>query len=104
MLGKRVAVVGEARTGKTPNVRVTSDLYVVCHGDLRWQGALTQHVLYWPERLVGEKVKVIGRIERVYLGETNNVPLVESNYGYILWDGIYETEKPQAPAPDSTRR
>ena len=41
MLGKRVVVVGEARSGKTPNVRVTSDFYVVCHGDFRWQGALT---------------------------------------------------------------
>jgi hypothetical protein len=96
MLGKRVAVVGEARTGKTPNVSVTFDFYVECHGDFRWQGALTKPVLYWPESFVGERVKVIGRIEKVYLGETNNVPNRESNCGYRLWDVVYEVAKPEA--------
>jgi hypothetical protein len=95
MLGKRVVVVGEARTGKTPNVRVTSDFYVVCHGDFRWQGALTKRVFDWPESFVGERVQVIGRIEKVYLGETNSVPIIESNYGYRLWDVVYEMAKPQ---------
>jgi hypothetical protein len=89
-------VVGEARTGKTPNVRVTSDFYVVCHGDFRWQGALTKPVFYWPESLVGARVKVIGRIEKVYLGETNSVPIRESNCGYRLWDVVYEVAKPEA--------
>jgi len=95
MLGKRVAVVGEARTGKTPNVRVTSDFYVECHGDFRWQGSPTKRVIGWPESLVGERVKVIGRIEKVYLGETNRVPIIESNYGYRLWDVVYEAAKPE---------
>ena len=95
MLGKRVALVGEARSGKTPNVRVTSDFYVTCHGEFRWQGAPTKPVVGWPESTVGKKVKVIGRIEKVYLGETNSVPLIESNYGYRLWDVIYEVAKPE---------
>jgi peroxiredoxin len=95
MLGKRVALVGEARSGKTPNVRVTSDLYVTCHGEFRWQGAPTKPVVGWPESTVGKKVKVIGRIEKAYLGETNSVPIIESNYGHRLWDVIYEVAKPE---------
>jgi len=105
MLGKRVAVVGEARRGKLPEVEVTSDFHVVCHGDLRRKEAPTERVFEWPESVVGERVKVIGRIEKVYLGETKGVHIIESNYGYKLWDGIYESAKPQqSPAPDATRR
>ena len=105
-VGDVVAVVGEARNGKTPNVQVTSDFYVICLGDFQFKGMPGKQLFDWPEDLLGAQVKVIGRLEKRYLNETNSLPLIESNFGYFLRDGTYENVEPQqsaAPLPRAPR-
>ena len=105
-VGEVVAVVGEARTGKTPNVRVTSDFYVACVGDFRFKEPPGKRLFDWHQDIVGTQVKVVGKLEKVYLGERNHLPIIESNYGYFLRDGTWERIEPQqgaAPLPSAPR-
>jgi hypothetical protein len=105
-VGEVVALVGEAVNGKTPNVRVTSDFYVVCVGYFQFKEMPGRQVFDWPKDIRGTQVKVIGRLKKSYLGETNSLPLRESNFGYFLQDGTYERIEPQqsaAPLPRDPR-
>jgi len=105
-VGEVVALVGEAVNGKTPNVRVTSDFYVVCVGHFQFKEMPGRQVFDWPKDILGTQVKVIGRLKKSYLGETNSLPLIESNFGYFLQDGTYERLEPQqsaAPLPRDPR-
>jgi hypothetical protein len=105
-VGEVVAVVGEAVNGKTPNVRVTSDFYVVCVGHFQFKKMPGRQVFDWPKDILGTQVKVIGRLKKSYLGETNSLPLIESNFGYFLQDCTYERIEPQqsaAPLPRDPR-
>jgi hypothetical protein len=105
-VGEVVAVVGEAVHGKTPNVRVTPDFYVVCVGHFQFKQMPGRQVFDWPKDIRGTQVKVIGRLKKSYLGETNRLPLIESNFGYFLQDGTYERIEPQqsaAPLPRDPR-
>jgi hypothetical protein len=102
VLGRTVAVVGEARRGKTPNLQVTPDFHVTCIGGFRFRDISGKKSLDWPEDVVGRQVRVTGRLEKRYLGETHGLPGMASNFGYFLRDGTAERTEPRqntAPPP-----
>jgi hypothetical protein len=98
LVGEVVAVVGEARRGKTPNLQETPYFHVVCGGEFRFKDMPGKEVLDWPEDVLGKQGMVIGKLEKRYLGEANGLPIVESNFGYFLRDGTGERIEPWKPA------